>query len=230
MKARFRRFQAGADILGQLTASRMNEVLQALEERTPETGFGTSLKTGPSGFSYSASQGTRASAVTLPFTVKAAGDEEVRVTSGHVQYASTSFIPTIEGTALNGEDVPTITLQAEQNVYLKARGFLESTATTIADGVERYVIGELVGFPTFEIIAGPKDLRGKVAFLTETETITYWPLATRESNGTITQFAWGPFTAETAHALYTEYPAGVQVSYNGHGFIQLTPASVTIYS
>lgn len=57
MKTRFRRFLPGPHILTQLTASRMNEILDAIMERTPRQGKGMRLAGNTTGFSYSTDPG-----------------------------------------------------------------------------------------------------------------------------------------------------------------------------
>jgi hypothetical protein len=125
MQRRFPRFKAGESLTSEVTAGKLNAMARGLEERTPGEAKGTRLKTSSFGFAYSADPGGGRS-VSLPFQISTRsgvepGTTEVVVKPSTVtaSWAPGSITPTIDGTPIDDDPAPTLTVNTGDTVSLK---------------------------------------------------------------------------------------------------------------
>lgn len=234
MIRRFRRFEPGKPLEDQLTAGRLNAMIDGILERTPNPGSGTQLSTNSTGFSYSATPGDGGRRITLPFTMQAAGDQEIKLTPGIVQFRSSSYTPTINGTPIDAETPPTLTVQGGQYVYLKAEATYSTALVPVSFGseIERYVISEMIGQPSFSFVVDSANKRGQEATGGVDKAITYYALGGRAISGNISQSAWGNFTCTSQSRTIIEFDSTVspieEFDYVGAAYLELTPGVLDV--
>ena len=201
-----KRFQRGQPLVDQVTAERLNEIIDGLDARTPLRGKGTRLTKLSRGFLYSAKPGGRSQTIKLGLTVKRRTSSSVTVTPGIVSGCSVvANMPKIDGTALDDATPPQlgITPAAVQYICLKITVVPESTL--LEDGAT-YGIRDGAGLVTGDITVEAYDdtdameaASVRAAVDSETGDVTangvfLVPIGHIAANGTITNvgYYYGP--------------------------------------
>jgi hypothetical protein len=135
LKTRLKRYLAGKDLRSQLTASRLNEILAAIDERTPRTGQGTVLKSDASGFSYSGKPGVTSSAVVLPWKLSRGPDATAKVVIGFAYYGGQPYTPKIEGEAITADPAPMLPIEGSAVIWLRLKALFDGATEPVGYSV-----------------------------------------------------------------------------------------------
>jgi len=155
LKTRLSRFAAGPSLRKQLTANRLNDMLAAIEERTPRQGNGTRLKTSPSGFTYEADPGETSSAIVLPWKLSRGPDATAKIVIGFAYYNGQSYTPKIEGEPMTADPEPMLPIEGNTVIWLRTKALFEGRSAPVALETYRNVIGNLVTIEALDFIALP---------------------------------------------------------------------------
>ncbi len=133
------RFKKGGFIEDQVTADRLNALIDAIEARTPQTGVGTVLEWNSGGFSYSAGKGGRGFSQRLGFQVYAAADDTdngVRVAPSVVSGVSTvAAIPEIDGDPITDDPAPILDLTEDTLFWIALKMTVIPETEEVESGV-----------------------------------------------------------------------------------------------
>lgn len=197
------RFKAGEPLLDQVTADRLNTMVDAINARTPQPGVGTRLVAAGGGFSYSTSASGRGGGRSLGFDVSHTGDGEFSVLPSLVfgVEANTGTVPNIGGTLITNSPAPTVTATGGDLIYLKIS--LEPVAEGTSPGyfISPDSFSTPAGYATLadtvEIVSSGTAVAGTVnaSDATTTTMVALLPLASVASSGdsfTVTQLMNGP--------------------------------------
>lgn len=211
-----KRFQAGKPLISQLTASRLNQILEALEERTPMQGKGTRLNATTRGFSYSATPGRGAGAGRgpMPWKLSAGADNAIKVYPGAVTLAGRSIMPTIDGIAMDNDPQPELQANGSTRVWLRVvtawnLGTAEHTVGGLNNQAEYNIvtsINEIVSVTIVASFAEPGD--STYCIPPSNQSIQYFQIGTRNGTGQFFQTAYGPGYGNAMFPGQVDYVTG----------------------
>ena len=130
---RLQRFEKKKSLEGQLTADRLNQIVDGINARTPRPGARGDFIWDSGGFSYSSSKkgrGGGGASLALPLTVGVSKNEqdeyEYTVSFGVAYFENVEYIPTIDGVPLNTSPAPIGSWTPSSEIILNWTGTLET--------------------------------------------------------------------------------------------------------
>lgn len=212
-----KRFQAGKPLISQLTASRLNQILEALEERTPLPGKGTRLNATSRGFSYSSKPTASQTGGPLPWRLSAGADNAIKVYPGAVTLAGESIMPTIDGIAMDNDPQPELQANGSTRVWLRVvtawnMGTAEYTVGGPSNQAEYNIvssINEIVSVTIVASFAEPGD--STYCIPPSNQSIQYFQIGTRNGTGQFFQTAYGPGYGQATFTGQVDYVTGATI-------------------
>lgn len=220
---RLQRFESGRPLASQVTAARLNAMVDAINARTPQPGAGTFMSQDATGFSYSAKrQAGTGGGVTPGFKLR--GGVEAGVGGFYIEPSVVSgftspVVPVYSGTSLTEDPLITGGMAGvPRTVYLKITTTTESAAVPgVSDAY--YISGATLNG---DITITFTDESQRASINTSTGAITQHcvcsvPIGTATRNGTgekytVDQTLYGPLACVMCETGHLDIIGGVHIT------------------